>query len=166
MPSTPTKPGVLAQLKSSESELNHIRDHYPAAGEYAGRLRSVLEELKDINGSAAAACERLDADPERLAKCSARLDTLIALQQKHRAADEAELIAVRDRCTAQLAAIVHSDEEIAQAEAALGEVTEKGRCPGRPPAQRRAKRPRRDSRNTSSPPLPGLACPRRFSASP
>ena len=102
--------GVLAQLKNSENELNHIRSHYPAAGEYAGRLRSVLEELKDINGSAAAACERLDADPERLAKCSARLDTLIAL---------------RDRCAAQLAAIVHSDEEIAQAEAALSEATEK-----------------------------------------
>lgn len=117
--------GVLAQLKNSENELNHIRSHYPAAGEYAGRLRSVLEELKDINGSAAAACERLDADPERLAKCSARLDTLIALQQKHRAADEAELIALRDRCAAQLAAIVHSDEEIAQAEAALSEATEK-----------------------------------------
>ena len=116
--------GVLAQLKNSENELNHIRSHYPAAGEYAGRLRSVLEELKDINGSAAA-CERLDADPERLAKCSARLDTLIALQQKHRAADEAELIALRDRCAAQLAAIVHSDEEIAQAEAALSEAAEK-----------------------------------------
>ena len=117
--------GVLAQLKNSENELNHIRSHYPAAGEYAGRLRSVLEELKDINGSAAAACERLDADPERLAKCSARLDTLIALQQKHRAADEAELIALRNRCAAQLAAIVHSDEEIAQAEAALSEAAEK-----------------------------------------
>lgn len=117
--------GVLAQLKNSENELNHIRSHYPAAGEYAGRLRSVLEELKDINGSAAAACERLDADPERLAKCSARLDTLIALQQKHRAADEAELIALRDRCAAQLAAIVHSDEEIAQAEAALSGAAEK-----------------------------------------
>ncbi len=62
--------GVLAQLKNSENELNHIRSHYPAAGEYADRLRSVLEELKDINGSAAAACERLDADPERLAKLS------------------------------------------------------------------------------------------------
>ena len=102
--------GVLAQLKNSENELNHIRSHYPAAGEYAGRLRSVLEELKDINGSAAAACERLDADPARLAKCSARLDTLIAL---------------RDRCAAQLAAIVHSDEAIAQAEAALSEAAEK-----------------------------------------
>ena len=117
--------GVLAQLKNSENELNHIRSHYPAAGEYADRLRSVLEELKDINGSAAAACERLDADPERLAKFSARLDTLIALQQKHHAGDEAELIAVRDRCAAQLAAIVHSGEEIAEAEAALAEAAGK-----------------------------------------
>ncbi|WP_290540088.1 DNA repair protein RecN [Alistipes sp.] len=117
--------GVLAQLKNSENELNHIRSHYPAAGEYAERLRSVLEELKDINGSAAAACERLDADPERLAKCSARLDTLIALQQKHRAADEVGLIALRDSCVAQLAAIVHSDEEIARAEAALAEASAK-----------------------------------------
>lgn len=117
--------GVLAQLKNSENELNHIRSHYPAAGEYADRLRSVLEELKDINGSAAAACERLDADPERLAKLSARLDALIALQQKHHAGDEAELIAVRDRCAAQLAAIVHSGEEIAEAEAALREAAGK-----------------------------------------
>ena len=117
--------GVLARLKNSENELNHLRGHYPAAGEYADRLRSVLEELKDINGSAAAASERLDADPERLAKLSARLDTLIALQQKHRAADEAELIAVRDRCAAQLAAIVHSGEEIAAAETALQEASEK-----------------------------------------
>lgn len=117
--------GVLAQLKNSENELNHIRSHYPAAGEYADRLRSVLEELKDINGSAAAACERLDADPERLAKLSARLDALIALQQKHHAGDEAELIAVRDRCAAQLAAIVHSGEEIAEAEAALAEAAGK-----------------------------------------
>ena len=117
--------GVLAQLKNSENELNHIRSHYPAAGEYADRLRSVLEELKDINGSAAAACERLDADPERLAKLSARLDALIALQQKHHAGDEAELIAVRDRCAAQLTAIVHSGEEIAEAEAALREAAGK-----------------------------------------
>ena len=117
--------GVLAQLKNSENELNHIRSHYPAAGEYADRLRSVLEELKDINGSAAAACERLDADPERLAKLSARLDALIALQQKHHAGDEAELIAVRDCCAAQLAAIVHSGEEIAEAEAALAEAAGK-----------------------------------------
>ena len=111
--------GVLAQLKNSETELAHLRESYPAAGEYADRLRSVIEELKDIGASAAADSERIDADPERLSKLSARLDLLISLQQKNRVADEAELIALRDRCAAQLAAIVHGDERIAEVEAAL-----------------------------------------------
>ena len=80
--------------------------------------------MKDIDASAAAASERVDADPERLAKRSARLDALIALQQKYRVADEAELIALRDRSAAQLAAIVHSGEEIAAAEQALREAAD------------------------------------------
>ena len=115
--------GVLTQLKNAENALGHLRGHYPAAGEFADRLHAVLEELKDIDASATAASERVDADPERLAKRSARLDALIALQQKYRVADEAELIALRDRSAAQLAAIVHSGEEIAAAEQALQEAT-------------------------------------------
>ena len=115
--------GVLSQLKNAENTLGHLREHYPTAGEFADRLHAVLEELKDIDASATAASERVDADPERLAKRSARLDALIALQQKYRVADEAELIALRDRSAAQLAAIVHSGEEIAAAERALQEAT-------------------------------------------
>ena len=111
--------GILSQLKNAEISLTHIHEHYPAAGEYAARIRSVIEELKDIDSSAAADSERIEADPARLAKLSGRLDTLIALQQKHRVADEAELIALRNRCAAQLAVIDHGDEEIAAAEAAL-----------------------------------------------
>ena len=117
--------GVLMQLKNAENNLTHLRDHYPTAGEYADRLHAVLEELKDIDASAANESERLDADPERLAKLSARLDTLIALQQKYHVADEAELIALRERSAAQLAAIVHGDEAIAEAEKALAEAVEK-----------------------------------------
>ncbi len=115
--------GVLSQLKNAENTLGHLRGHYPTAGEFADRLHAVLEELKDIDASATAASERIDADPERLAKQSARLDALIALQQKYRVADETELIALRDRSAAQLAAIVHSGEEIAAAEQALQEAT-------------------------------------------
>ncbi|MFQ7503314.1 MAG: hypothetical protein ACLRMJ_09820 [Alistipes finegoldii] len=85
----------------------------------------MLEELKDIDNAAAADCERIDADPERLAKLSARLDTLYALQQKHRVASEAELIAARDGYAARLAAIVHGDEEIAATEKALHETEQK-----------------------------------------
>ncbi len=117
--------GVLTLLKNSENDLARIREHYPAAGEYAARLHSVLEELKDIDNAVAADCERLDADPERLAKLSARLDALYALQQKHRVASEAELIAARDRYAAQLAAIVHGDEEIAAAEKEAAETAQK-----------------------------------------
>ena len=94
--------GILTLLKNSENDLVRIREHYPATGEYAERIHSVLEELKDIDNAAAADCERIDADPERLAKLSARLDTLYALQQKHRVASEAELIAARDGYAARL----------------------------------------------------------------
>ena len=68
--------GILTLLKNSENDLVRIREHYPAAGEYAERIHSVLEELKDIDNAAAADCERIDADPERLSKLSSRLDTL------------------------------------------------------------------------------------------
>ncbi|MBV4286860.1 DNA repair protein RecN [Alistipes onderdonkii] len=116
--------GMLTLLKNSENDLTRIREHFPAAGEYAARLHSVLEELKDIY-NAAADSERLDADPERLAKLAARLDALYALQQKHRVASETELIAARDSYAAQLAAIVHGDEEIAAAEKELDAAAQK-----------------------------------------
>ncbi len=111
--------GILSRLKTAETALGHIQPHYPAASDYAARIRSVIEELKDIDSSATAESERIDADPARLSKLSNRLDTLLALQQKHRAADEAELLALRDRCVARLAAIDHGDEAIAEAEEAL-----------------------------------------------
>ena len=117
--------GILSQLKNAETALTHVQSHYPAAGEYAARIRSVLEELKDIGSSATADSERIDADPARLAKLSGRLDTLLTLQQKHRTADEAELIALRDRCVLQLAAIDHGSETIAEAENALQKAQEK-----------------------------------------
>ena len=117
--------GMLTLLKNSENDLTRIREHFPAAGEYAARLHSVLEELKDIDNAAAADSERLDADPERLTKLAARLDALYALQQKHRVASETELIAARDRYAAQLAAIVHGDEEIAAAEKELDAAAQK-----------------------------------------
>lgn len=140
--------GMLTLLKNSENDLTRIREHFPAAGEYAARLHSVLEELKDIDNAAAADSERLDADPERLAKLAARLDALYALQQKHRVASETELIAARDSYAAQLAAIVHGDEEIAAAEKELDAAA---RRPARWPTgcTRHVQKPPRPSKNRS-----------------
>lgn len=111
--------GILTLLRNSENELARLGANYPAAADYAARLHAVVEELKDIDASIAEDGQRIDADPTRLQKLSSRLDTLLSLQQKHRAADEASLIAARDDYAARLAAIVHSDEEIAEAEQAL-----------------------------------------------
>lgn len=111
--------GILALLRGAEHALARERGHYSAAGEYADRIHAVVEELKDLNASVAADAGRVEADPERLQRLSARLDVLLTLQQKHRAADEGALIALRDDYGARLRAIVHSDEEVAAAEAAL-----------------------------------------------
>ncbi|MBQ5718440.1 MAG: DNA repair protein RecN, partial [Alistipes sp.] len=113
--------GILSRLKEGEQGMLQIRDHYAPAAEYAARLRSVLEELKDMNRSIAAESERIDTDPERLQTKTARLDLLLSLQQKHRCQNEEELIALRDRVRRELAAITHADEAITAAEEAVQE---------------------------------------------
>lgn len=113
--------GILSRLKEGEQGMLQIRDHYAPAAEYAARLRSVLEELKDMNRSIAAESERIDTDPERLQTKTARLDLLLSLQQKHRCQNEEELIALRDRVRRELAAITHADEAIMAAEEAVQE---------------------------------------------
>lgn len=113
--------GILSRLKEGEQGMLQIRDHYAPAAEYAARLRSVLEELKDMNRSIAAESERIDTDPERLQTKTARLDLLLSLQQKHRCQNEEELIALRDRVRRELAAITHADEAIKAAEEAVQE---------------------------------------------
>ena len=111
--------GILSRLKEGEQGMRQIGGQYAPAAEYAERLRSVLEELKDLNRSMASDTEHLDSDPERLQKKTARLDALIALQQKHRVQNEEELIALRDESRRKLDAITHSDEEIHRMEETL-----------------------------------------------
>lgn len=105
--------GILLQLKSNETALRHLAEHYPFAAETAARLRSALEELKDISAAAARQSERLDADPERLEKIGDRLNTLYSLCQKHRAADLGELLSLQAGYEARLGSITHGDEAIA-----------------------------------------------------
>lgn len=119
--------GVLPQLKQATAALGHVRDLYPAAAEWAERMRSAALELDDILATAADAHERLEADPERLQRIDDRLATLYALIRKHRVADLEELMALRDRYTAQIEAIEHSDERLREARKALAEAEAKAR---------------------------------------
>ena len=116
---------MLVQLKASETACRHLEAGYPFAAEAAGRLRSLLEELKDLGASAAAQSERLDADPERLQKIGDRLNTIYSLCQKHRAADLGELLAKQTDYEARLQAITHGDEAIAAVATELTATEEK-----------------------------------------
>lgn len=111
--------GILPRLKGLELSLLHIRESYPEAGEWAERLRSAMLELKDIHVSGEQALERVEADPEKLQRIDDRLALLYSLMQKHRAANLEELLELRDRYAAQLAAIEHSDEALRRAEGEL-----------------------------------------------
>ncbi len=119
--------GVLTQLKSSKSDLVGIAKNYPQAEEYASRLESVLAELKDINDSVSADCERVESNPERLQKLSDRLGVIYSLCQKHRASDLCELIVIRDQYRSKLQTITGGDEEIARLKAQIEEVQSRAR---------------------------------------
>ena len=111
--------GVLVQLKGAETDLGHIREEFPAAAEWMERIHSTLLELKDLQASAAEAGEHVEANPERLQAVDDRLAVLYSLCRKHRVENLAELIALRDRYTAQLEAVEHSDEALKAAAEAL-----------------------------------------------
>lgn len=119
--------GILPRLKQSETALHHLGESYPQGVDMAARLRSVIEELKDLGATAAADSERLDADPERLQKVSDRLNMLYTLEQKHRATNLDELIALRDRYAERLAAITHGDKAIAELEARIAQTETEAR---------------------------------------
>ena len=108
--------GVLAALKRAEMGLMRIKESYREGEELASRVRSTLLELKDIAVTIAADAERVESNPARLEQVDSRLAMLYDLCRKHGAEGVAELIALREKFRAQLNAITHSDEQIAEAE--------------------------------------------------
>ena len=114
--------GVLLQLKTIEQAMSGVAATYAPAGELFERVHSALLDLKDVSSELASAAEHVDADPERLSQVVSRIDLIYSLQQKHRVTSEAELIALREKYTAQLQTITSGDERIAALERHIGEL--------------------------------------------
>lgn len=114
--------GVLLQLKTIEQAMSGVAATYAPAGELFERVHSALLDLKDVSSELASAAEHVDADPERLSQVVSRIDLIYSLQQKHRVTSEAELIALREKYTAQLQTITSGDERIAALERQIDEL--------------------------------------------
>ena len=156
--------GILVQLKTNETSLLHLSESYPFAAETATRLRSVIEELKDISATAAAESERIDADPERLQKISDRIGTIYTLCQKHKAADLRSCSPFR-RNTKPVCR--PSPTATSRSPRSRRSSPRRNRRPGRAPAKstRDAKAPLRLSVGRSKRRSRNSACPMRGSAS-
>lgn len=84
----------------------------------AERLESARVEIADIADTLADYDLSLDADPGRLLEVEERLGQIYSLESKHHAASTDELIAIRDRLGAQLAALDDSDATLGKLEGA------------------------------------------------
>lgn len=111
--------GAIVSLSRSERELNAIGERYAVGISLSERIRSVVEELKDIGATAADEAERIDADPEKLQKLSDRLNTIYSLEVKHRAESYDDLLAKAAEFERRLAAIDNSDTALRNIEAEI-----------------------------------------------
>ena len=108
--------GVVSLLKESLSSMDALERYFPRAKEIAERLRFAYIDLNDLASEMEGLIEDVEFNPDRLTWVNERLDTLYALQQKHRVSSVEELIVLRDQFRAQLADIDSFDEQIAALE--------------------------------------------------
>ena len=91
-----------SSLKESVKMLSKVGKYIPAASELAERLDSCRLELDDILGEVSDMNSRVEMSEERLEMVESRMSMIYGLLKKHGCVDEAELIALRDRLSAEL----------------------------------------------------------------
>ena len=93
---------IDAALKEMEKLLSRAGRYVPSVSELSDRLDSCRRELDDIYSEVASVNSHIDMSPERLAQVEDRMSLIYSLMQKHGCRDEAELMAVKDRLSAEL----------------------------------------------------------------
>ena len=109
-------------LKEASSQLNSIEKFDLAIAELNERLRSSLIELKDIAAEMSAIEANTEHNAQRLEFIQERLDLFYSLQQKHRVSNNAELLAIQEQLSANLHAILNSDEQLAKLQTEIVEL--------------------------------------------
>jgi DNA repair protein RecN (Recombination protein N) len=78
-----------------------------------------LIELDDLSGEIDKLASSIEADPQRLAQVTSRLDTIFSLLQKHRVNNLGELLIKHEEIKKLVSSIVSSDERLAELESLL-----------------------------------------------
>jgi DNA repair protein RecN (Recombination protein N) len=101
-------------IKEAVAQLQSIEKFDPEINVLYERLRSSIIELKDIADETADIEGKTLHSAERLTIIQQRLDVLYTLQQKHRVANNTELLAIQQQLEENLSQLIHSDEQIDQ----------------------------------------------------
>ena len=95
-------PSLDSSLKEADRILTRLSRFVPAAKELSERVDSCRRELDDILSDVADMNSRVDVSEARLEEVENRMSLIYGLFHKHGCADEAELIALRDRLSETL----------------------------------------------------------------
>lgn len=104
---------ALSCLSEAAGSLERLSDVLDDAESLSERLQSAYLEIKDIAETLAEYDSDMNADPALLEETELRLGEIYSLEAKHHVDTSDELIALRDRLAAQLAAIDNADESLA-----------------------------------------------------
>ncbi|MES2448530.1 MAG: DNA repair protein RecN [Bacteroidota bacterium] len=99
-------------LKEASIQLQNIEKFDSEINVLFERLRSSMIEIKDIADETSLIESKTLHSAERLSIIQQRLDVLYTLQQKHRVANNNELLQVQQKLEDSLAQLISSDEQI------------------------------------------------------
>ena len=109
-----SEPSALQILKEASLQLQSIEKFDPAINVLYERLRSSIIEIKDIKDEVSGIEENTVHSADRLELVNQRLDLFYSLQQKHRVANNTELLALQKQLEENLNKLLSSDEHIEQ----------------------------------------------------
>lgn len=107
---------LLGMLRRLRNNFSRIEPYLPEAGEIYSRIETIYIELDDIANEAERLASDVDADSDRLAAVTERLDRIYTLAQKHRVKDLSELILRKSELEETVRSIVTSDEKLEEME--------------------------------------------------
>ena len=103
---------VAGSLKEALSSVEPLAAYFPKAEGYATRLRSAYIDVCDLSSETNLQKEDIEFNPVRFAYVNDRINTIYALQQKHKVNTMEGLISLRDAFGRQLERIDSYDDEL------------------------------------------------------
>ncbi len=116
--------GVVNNLRESIASLKQIQSFFEKANSLSERLESAKIEIDDIASELEILAEDVEHNPERAEFLKERIDTIYALQNKHKVSSIEELIAIKNDLQNKLDDITSFDFQISEKEKQLNEIKE------------------------------------------